>query len=166
MWIAVDPYFAQSDTMTLDAIDRRILRALQRDASLQNAELAKEVGLSPSPCLRRVRALEAAGVIDRYVAVLNAAKVGVGLTFFTRVWLTAQHEDTIEHFVAEVLKMPQVVECDLMLGDCDALLRIVAADIEDYRRFQVNHLSRVKGVQNVKTDVPSQTVKQSYAVPV
>lgn len=152
--------------MQLDAIDRRILRALQRDSSQQNVELAKEVGLSPSPCLRRVRALEAAGVIDRYVAVLDPAKVGIGLTFFTRVWLTAQHEDTIDHFVAEVLNMPEVVECYLMLGDCDALLRIVAADIAAYRRFQVNHLSRVRGVQNVKTDVPSQVVKQSYAVPI
>jgi Lrp/AsnC family leucine-responsive transcriptional regulator len=149
----------------LDDIDKRILRALQRDGRIPNNELAKEVGLSPSPCLRRVRLLEEAGVIDRYVAVLNPAKVGRGLTLFTRIWLKAQDEDTIEHFAAEIRKLPQVLECYLMLGDCDAMVRVVAADIDDYRRFQSEHLSRIKGVQNVKTDVPSQIVKQTSALP-
>ncbi len=149
----------------LDEIDKRILRALQRDGRLQNNDLAKAVGLSPSPCLRRVRILEEAGVIDRYVAVLNPAKIGKGLTFFTRIWLKTQDEDTIEHFVAEVAKLPQVLECYLMLGDCDALVRVVAADIDDYRRFQSEHLSRIRGVQNVKTEVPSQTIKQSSELP-
>jgi DNA-binding Lrp family transcriptional regulator len=152
--------------MKLDDIDRRILRALQRNGRIQNLELAKEVGLSPSPCLRRVRLLEEAGVIDRYVAVLNPAKLDLGLSLFVRVWLNAQDEDTIEHFVAEVAKHPQIVECYLMLGDCDALLRVVAADIDDYRRFQSTHLSRIRGVQNVKTEVPSQTVKRSLELPV
>lgn len=151
--------------MKFDEIDRRILRALQRDGRMQNSELAKEIGLSPSPCLRRVRLLEEAGVIDRYVAVLNPAKVGKGLTLFARIWLKAQDEDTIEHFIAEVGKLPEVVECYLMLGDCDVMVRVVAADISDYRRFQSEHLSRIKGVQNVKTDVPSQTVKQSLELP-
>ncbi|HVZ28707.1 MAG TPA: Lrp/AsnC ligand binding domain-containing protein, partial [Rhizomicrobium sp.] len=85
--------------------------------------------------------------------------------FFTRVWLKAQDEDTLEHFASEVAKLPQVLECHLMLGDCDALVRIVAADIADYRRFQSEHLSRIKGVQNVKTDVPSQIVKQTSELP-
>ena len=149
----------------LDEIDKRILRVLQRDGRKPNNELAREVGLSPSPCLRRVRLLEEAGVIDRYVAVLNPAKIGKNLTLFTRIWLKAQDEDTIGHFVTEVRKLPQVLECYLMLGDCDALVRVVAADIDDYRRFQAEHLSRIKGVQNVKTDVPSQTVKQSSELP-
>jgi Lrp/AsnC family transcriptional regulator, leucine-responsive regulatory protein len=151
--------------MKLDEIDRRILRALQRDGRMQNIDLAREVGLSPSPCLRRVKLLEEAGVIDRYVAVLNPAKIGKGLTLFARIWLSAQDEDTIEHFATEVAKLPQVVECYLMLGDCDALVRVVAADINDYRRFQSEHLSRIKGVQNVKTEVPGHTVKQSYELP-
>ena len=149
----------------LDEIDKRILRALQRDGRLQNNDLAKAVGLSPSPCLRRARILEEAGVIDRYVAVLNPAKIGKGLTFFTRIWLKTQDEDTIEHFVAEVAKLPQVLECYLMLGDCDALVRVVAADIDDYRRFQSDHLSRISGVQNVITEVRSQTIKQSSELP-
>lgn len=151
---------------SLDDIDRRILKALQRDGRMQNIELAKTVGLSPSPCLRRVKALEDAGVIDRYVAVLNPARVGKPLTLFARIWLKAQDEDTIEHFIAEVLKLPRVLECYLMLGDCDVLVRVVAADIEDYRRFQSEHLSRIKGVQNIKTDVPSQIVRQTSELPV
>ena len=151
--------------MMLDEIDLRILRALQRDGRMANNDLARTVGLSPSPCLRRVRLLEKAGVIDRYVAVLNPAKIGKDLTVFTRIWLKAQDEDTIAQFVAEVSRLPQVMECYLMLSDCDALLRVVATDIADYRRFQADHLSRVKGVQNVKTDMPSQMVKQSLEMP-
>lgn len=151
--------------MKLDVIDKRILRTLQRDGRTPNNELARAVGLSPSPCLRRVRLLEEAGVIARYVAVLDPAKIGKGQTFFTRIWLSAQDEDTIEHFATEVRKLPEVLECYLMLGDCDALVRVVAADINDYRRFQSEHLSRIRGVQNVKTDVPSQTIKQTSEMP-
>jgi DNA-binding Lrp family transcriptional regulator len=106
----------------LDEIDKRILRALQRDGRLQNVELAREVGLSPSPCLRRVRRLEEEGVIDRYVAVLDPSKVGV------------RHSLSV-------------------------------ADFDDYRRFQSTHLTRTNGIQNVKTDVPSQVVKQTRALP-
>jgi Lrp/AsnC family transcriptional regulator, leucine-responsive regulatory protein len=152
--------------MQLDEIDKRILRALQRDGRMPNNELAQAVGLSPSPCLRRVRLLEESGVIERYVAVVNAARIGKGLTFFTRIWLSAQDEGTIEHFVAEVEKLPEVLECYLMLGDCDALVRSVAASIDDYRRFQSQHLSRIKGIQNVKTDTPSQIVKQTSELPI
>ncbi len=151
--------------MPLDDIDRRILRALQRDGRIQNTELAKEVGLSPSPCLRRVKLLEEAGVIDRYVAVLNAVKVNLGLSMFARVWLTAQDAETIDHFIEAMKQLPQVVECYIMLGESDALLRVVVADLDDYRRFQSAHLTRKNGIQNVKTDVPSQTVKQTYALP-
>lgn len=152
--------------MKLDAIDRRILNALQRDGRLQNVELAKEVGLSPSPCLRRVRLLEEAGVIERYVAVLNAAKVGKGLTVFARVWLKGQDAETVDHFTDTVKLLPEVVECHLMAGDCDFLLRIVAADLDDYRRFQVEHLTRIKGVQSVKTEIPMQKIKLTSALPV
>ena len=142
----------------LDDIDRRILRALQRDGRLQNVELAKEVGLSPSPCLRRVKLLEEAGAIDRYVAVLNASKVGLALSMFARVWLIAQDAETIDHFMAAMKRLPQVVECYIMLGESDALLRVVVADLYDYRRFQAAHLTRRNGIQNVKTDVPPRLV--------
>jgi Lrp/AsnC family transcriptional regulator, repressor for azl operon len=149
----------------LDEMDKRILRALQRDGRLQNTELAQEVGLSPSPCLRRVRLLEEAGVIERYVAVLNPAIVGIGMTLFTRVWLTAQDAETIEHFIDAMKQLPQIVECYIMLGESDAMLRVVVKDLDDYRRFQTKHLTRANGIQNVKTDLPSQVVKQTYALP-
>lgn len=151
--------------MKLDAIDRRILKALQKDARMQNVELAHEVGLSPSPCLRRVRLLEEAGIIERYVALLNQAKIGMGLTVFARIWLTGQDAKTVDHFTNEVRKLPQVVECHLMAGDCDFLLRIVAADLDDYRRFQVEYLTCIEGVQSVKTEIPMQKIKLTSELP-
>ncbi|KAK1183831.1 Lrp/AsnC family transcriptional regulator [Streptomyces sp. NBS 14/10] len=149
----------------LDSIDRRILRALQENGRIQNVELAEKVGLSPSPCLRRVRLLEEAGVIERYVALLNAAKIGMGLTVFARLWLTGQDTDTVDHFTEQVKLLPQVVECHLMAGDCDFLLRVVAADLDAYRQFQVDHLTRIKGVRSVKTEIPMQKIKLTSELP-
>lgn len=151
--------------MKLDAIDRRILRILQRDGRCPNNELAKQVGLSQSPCLRRVRLLEEHGVIERYAASLDASKIGMGLTVFARVWLTGQDEDQVSHFVDEISRLSQVIECHLMAGDCDFLLRVVAEDLEGYRRFQGEHLARIKGVRSIKTDIPMQRVKVSRELP-
>ena len=150
----------------IDQIDRRILRALQRDGRLQNVELAKQVGLSPSPCLRRVRRLEQTGVIDRYVAVIDAAKVGIGLEVFARVRLVTQDAETVERFSRAMRSLPQVVECHIMAGECDALLRVVAADIDDYRNFQSTHLTRNNAVESVKTDIPLQKVKLVSELPI
>jgi DNA-binding Lrp family transcriptional regulator len=150
----------------LDDIDRRILRALQKNGRRQNAELADEVGLSPSPCLRRIKLLEESGVIERYVALLDATKIGMGLTVFARIWLTGQDVETVDYFTNEVKKLPQIVECHLMAGDCDFLLRVVATDLDDYRRFQINHLTRIKGVQSVKTEIPMQKVKLTTELPI
>lgn len=151
--------------MALDRIDRRILAALQRDSRLSNVELAKEVGLSPSPCLRRVRLLEEAGYIERYVALLNPERIGLGMTVFVRVWLKGQDEETVERFMEAVRPLGQVVECHLMAGDCDFLLRVVAADLEAYRRFQAEHLARIDGVSSLKTDIPMQKVKLTTELP-
>jgi Lrp/AsnC family transcriptional regulator, leucine-responsive regulatory protein len=151
--------------MKLDDTDRRILLALQHNGRLQNVELAKMIGLSPSPCLRRVKRLEEAGVIERYVALLDPAKIGVGLTVFARIWLTAQDEQTVDRFTEAIRKLPQVVECHLMAGDCDFLLRVVAKDLDDYRRFQIVHLTRSHGVQSIKTEIPMQRIKQSSELP-
>lgn len=152
--------------MKLDAIDRRILRALQRDGRLQNLELARQVGLSPSPCLRRVRLLEEAGVIERYVALVNPAKVDASVTLFVRVWLTGQDEVTVDRFTDAVRELPQVLECHLMVGDCDFLLRVVASDLDAYRQFQIKHLSRIKGVQSLKTEIPMQKIKLTTELPI
>ncbi len=151
--------------MKLDHTDRCILEALQRNGRLQNVELARMVGLSPSPCLRRVRLLEEAGVIERYVALLDPAKIGVGMTVFARVTLIAQDEQTVERFTEAIRRSPQVVECHLMAGDSDFLLRVVAKDLDDYRRFQIAHLTRSQGVQSIKTDIPMQRIKQSSELP-
>jgi DNA-binding Lrp family transcriptional regulator len=150
----------------LDAIDRRILAALQRNGRIQYGELAQIVGLSASPCLRRVRLLEEAGVIERYAALLNPSKVGMGLTVFARIWLTGQDAQTVDYFTSQIEKLPQVVECHLMAGECDFLLRVVAADLDAYRTFQAEHLTRIRGVQSVKTDIPMQKIKLSWEIPV
>lgn len=152
--------------ISLDSVDRRILKVLQRDGRIQNVELAREVGLSPSPCLRRVKLLEEAGVISRYVAVLDQTKIGLKLSMFARVWLTAQDAQTIDLFIEAMRNLTEVVECYIMLGDSDALLRVVVADFDDYRQFQSTHLTRKNGIQNVKTDVPSQIVKQTFSLPI
>lgn len=151
--------------MQLDEIDKRILRALQRDGRMQNLELAKEVGLSPSPCLRRVRLLEEAGVISRYVAVLDGSKIGATLSLFVRVWFKAQDAETIKQFVEAIKQLPEVVECHLMAGECDALLRIITEDLTSYRRFHADYLTRIGSIQSVKTEVPMETVKLTHALP-
>ncbi len=150
---------------TLDVIDRRILRTLQKNGRISNADLANEVGLSPSPCLRRVRILEESGIIDRYAAVLNGPKLGLGLTVFVRVWFTTQDSDTTHKFAETVRKFPEVMECYLTTGECDAIMRVVTEDLHAYWRFQSDHLARIPSVQSVKTDVPMETIKRTLELP-
>ncbi|MDC4449064.1 Lrp/AsnC family transcriptional regulator [Acinetobacter baumannii] len=149
----------------MDKIDRLILGALQKNGRLQNNELAQLVGLSPSPCLRRVKLLEEAGIIQKYVALVDAEKVGKGLTLFTRIWLIAQDDQTVNKFTEVIRDLPQVVECHLMAGDCDFLLRVVSADLDEYRKFQIEHLSRQNGVQSIKTEIPMQNIKLTTELP-
>lgn len=151
--------------MKLDALDKRILRSLQRNGRLQNIELAKEVGLSPSPCLRRTRILEEEGIIARYTAILDPKKIDQALTVYAQVWLSNQTSEVIEHFIHEIKLLPQITECHLMAGNSDFLLKIVAADLDDYRRFQMGYLSRIRGVQNIKTEIPLQTIKSTTELP-
>lgn len=150
----------------LDEIDRKILRILQRDAKQTSSEIAEKVGLSQTPCLRRIKNLEADGYIEKYVAVLNPDALGLGMTFFARVWLTGQDETTVERFTKELQRVPNVVECHLMAGDCDFLLRVLAEDITAYRRFQIDFLNSLPGVQSVKTEIPMQRIKYSIEVPI
>ncbi len=149
----------------IDSTDRRILAALQRNGKLTNVELAEEVGLSPSPCLRRVRQLEQDGYIDRYVAHLNPKKLGYPLTVFVRVWLDGQGADTVNGFLEAVQELEEVVECHLIAGDCDFLLRVIAHDLDGYRRFQSEYLGRISGVRSVKTEIPLQTYNRSWEIP-
>jgi len=150
----------------LDDIDRRILARLQDNARLTNVELAEAVGLSPSPCLRRVRELESSGVIRRYVALLDPTTVGLPVSVFVNVRLERQVETALERFEAAILKRPEVMECYLMTGDADYLLRVVTADLSAYERFLVEHLTRVPGVASIKSSFALKQVKYRTALPV
>jgi DNA-binding Lrp family transcriptional regulator len=150
----------------LDAIDRKILALLQENARLANVELAGAVGLSPSPCLRRVRDLEEAGVIRRYVTLLDPAQLGLPVSIFVSVTLERQVEQALERFEAAILKRPEVMECYLMTGDADYLLRIVTADLSGYERFLIDHLTRVPGVSSIKSSFALKQVKYLTALPV
>lgn len=149
----------------MDNTDLRILAALQKNGRLQNNELAQLIGLSPTPCLRRVKQLEQDGLIDRYVAILNPQKLNLGLTVFARIWLKDQDAATVDQFVRAIEQMDEVVECQLMAGDCDFFLRIVVADLDAYRRFQIERLNKLNCIQNIKTEIPLQRIKQTTELP-
>ncbi|RQU06284.1 Lrp/AsnC family transcriptional regulator [Burkholderia cenocepacia] len=150
----------------LDAIDRRILRALQQNSNQTNAEIAQQAGLSPTPCLRRVHLLEEQGVIDAYVALLNPAAVELRFTAFVRVTLERQDKTTVERFAREMEQAPEVLECHLMAGSYDYLLRVIAKDLDDYQRFQMETLTQIEGVRNVETEIPLKRIKQTVRLPI
>ncbi len=149
----------------LDAIDRRILGVLQADARISNAALAEAVGLSPSPCLRRVRALERGGVIKGYAALVEPGAVGLAISVFVQVTLERQIERALETFERAVGGRPEVMECYLMTGDADYLLRVVVSDLTAYERFLKEHLTRVAGVASIKSSFALNQVKYATALP-
>src|SRR5215469_1370757 len=138
-------------TLTMDEIDRQILKHLQEDGRLRNNDLADKVGLSPAPCLRRVRALERSGAIARYVALLDPERVGQSLQVFTEVKLDRQTKRAIQEFEKAIRSHPNVLECTLVAGEWDYLVRVVAPDITSYQSFLVNHLTALPGVASVKS---------------
>ena len=149
----------------LDDTDRRILRALQDNSRLSNVELARSVGLSPSPCLRRVKTLEDSGVIQRHVSLLDPTAVGYPVSVFVSVTLERQVESALEQFEAAISKRPEVLECYLMTGDADYLLRIVTSDLASYERFLVEHLTRIPGVNSIKSSFALKQVSYHTALP-
>ncbi|MBF7681976.1 Lrp/AsnC family transcriptional regulator [Acinetobacter sp. B5B] len=149
----------------LDRIDKNIIRLLQKNGRIQNNDLAKEIGLSPSSCLRRVKLLEDAGVIESYTTLVNPQKVGLQLILFSRIWLIGQDAETINIFIEAMKELPQVMDCYIILGECDAMLKVVVTDLDSYRKFQSSHLTKKNGITSVKTDLPSQIIKQSYQLP-
>jgi Lrp/AsnC family transcriptional regulator, leucine-responsive regulatory protein len=151
--------------MVLDTIDKRILAQLQRNGRISNVDLAAAVGLSPSPCLRRVRDLENAGVIDRYAAILDQSAAGYALSIFVQVTLERQVETALERFERIIAERPEVMECYLMTGDADYLLRIVVPDVAAYEEFLKNHLTRVPGVSSIKSSFALNRVKYETALP-
>lgn len=151
--------------MTLDTIDRKILAALQDNGRLSNVELAERVGLSPSPCLRRVRLLEDAGIISRYVALLDQKAVGLPVSVFISIKLERQSEDALDRFEAEVSTYPEVLECYLMTGTRDYLLRVATRDLAAYERFLKTKLTRVENVASIESSFALKQVKYSNALP-
>ena len=151
--------------MDLDAIDARILTELQSDGGLTNAELAERVGLSPSPCLRRVKLLADAGVIKKRVALVDGNAIDLKVSVFIHVTLEKQIEENLSAFEAAVEARPEVVECYLMTGESDYLLRVVVPDLEAYERFLMEHLTRIPGVSNIKSSFALNQVKYSTALP-
>ena len=149
----------------LDNTDRRILRVIQEEARVSNSELAERVGLSPSPCWRRVRTLEENGVIERYVTLVNAKAVGLPINVFATVTLEKQAESALELFEKAVKKRPEVMECNLMTGEFDYLLRVVVPDLAAYERFLMDHLTRIKGIASIKSSFSLKQVSYKTALP-
>ena len=149
----------------LDTIDQRILAALQENARVTNVELAEASGVSASPCWRRVRELERTGVISRYVTLVDPASVGLPVSVFIQVSLEKQVETALEDFERIVLERPEVMECYLMTGDADYLLRVVVADLEAYERFLMDHLTRIPTVANIRSSFALKQVKYRTALP-
>jgi Lrp/AsnC family leucine-responsive transcriptional regulator len=152
--------------MPLDAIDRRLLAALQENGRLTATELSAKVGLTTSPCLRRIRQLEEAGVIQGYSTIIDQTKVGLPVSVFVSIKLERQREDAMQRFEAAVRRWPEVVECYLMTGTRDYLLRVVASDLSDYERFLKQSLTRLDGVASIESSFALAQVKHSAALPI
>jgi DNA-binding Lrp family transcriptional regulator len=150
----------------LDKIDRRILRELQDDGRMTNVDLAERVGLSAPPCLRRVRALEEAGVIRGYHAELSPSALGYNITVFAQVGLSSQADSDLRAFMELVEKWPEVRECHMMTGETDFLLKVVAEDWEAYETFLTRQLTTAPNVSHVKSALSIRTAKQLPGVPV
>lgn len=147
--------------MKLDRTDISILRALQADGRQSNLALAEKVNLSPSPCLRRVRLLEEAGVIRGYTALVDTKAYGLPLTLFVRISLERHARDVVEGFERAIAKLDEVVECHLLTGGADYLLRVVMKDLDDYRRFMSEEIHVIPGVASIETSFALKTVKES-----
>ena len=143
----------------LDDLDRKILKALQEDARLTHQELSGLIGLSPSPCARRVRKLEEQGFISSYSANINEAKLGFGFTVFVSVRLDQQVDDRLVSFEAKIRQFPEVVDCWLMTGSFDYLLRIAVRDLNEFERFLTSRLTKVSGVASIESSIPIRRVK-------
>ncbi|PTX01510.1 Lrp/AsnC family transcriptional regulator [Pararhodobacter aggregans] len=147
----------------IDAIDRRILSELQRDARISMQDLSARVGLSPSPCARRVRILEQAGVVRGYTLVLDEAKMGFPISVFVSVKLDHQIDDRLRSFEDAIRKFPEVTDCWLMTGDRDYLVRVAVADLHEFEHFLTGKLTKVQGVASLESSLPIRRVKETSA---
>ena len=151
--------------MKLDVTDLRILAELQADGSLSNVELARRVHLSPSPCLARVKAMEAQGVIARYVALVNASSLGLGLNVFISISLKTQNKEALADFERRIAEHEEVMECYLMSGDADYLIRVALPDIAALERFIVEQLTPIAGIEKIRSSFAPKQVRYKTALP-
>jgi Lrp/AsnC family leucine-responsive transcriptional regulator len=149
----------------LDSIDCRIVAALQSDGRLSNVELADKVGLSPSPCLRRVKRLERDGYIEGYRAALRRDRVGLGFSVFIGVKIDGHANERAMAFEKAVVEMPEVIACHLVSGEADYLLEVVVPDLSDYQRFLVDELLNLPIVREVRSNIAIQTLKAGAPLP-
>ena len=147
----------------MDAIDLKILKALHRDGRLTHQELSAQVGLSPTPCARRIRHLERDGIIKGYGARINEAALGFEVSVFVSVRLDQQVDDRLRHFERNVRTFPEVVDCWLMTGNRDYLMRIATADLKEFEQFLVGRLTKVPGVASIESSIPLRRVKSAGA---
>ena len=150
----------------LDETDRRILRVLQKDGRITNADLSERVNLSPSACHRRVQRLEEDGFIAAFVALLDARKLGRPTTVYVEITLISQAEDVLDAFERGVARVPDLLECHLMAGSADYLLKIMVEDTEDFARIHRQHLSRLPGVRQMQSSFALRTVVKTTALTV
>lgn len=151
--------------MKLDGTDLRILTALQADGALSNVELARRVHLSPSPCLTRVKALEAAGVIERYVALVDAQRLGLGLNVFISISLKTQSKEVLADFERRIAEHDEVMECYLMSGDSDYLIRVALPDIAALERFILEQLTPIADIEKIRSSFALKQVRYKTALP-
>ena len=150
----------------MDYIEYKILSTLQKNARLTNLELAKQVGLSASPCLRRVKALEDTGVISGYSAIINQNKVDLSVNVFVQVSLERQSEEGLEIFEEKIIEYKEVMEAYLMTGDADYLLRIVVKDLQAYEKFLKENLTRIAGIASIRSYFSLNQVTRKYNLPI
>lgn len=151
--------------MNLDALDLKILQELQSDGSLANVELARRVQLSPSSCLNRVRALESSGVINRYVAIANPAALGLDLNVFISISLKTQSKAALAEFEQRISEHDEVMECYLMTGDSDYLIRVAVANIGALERFILEQLTPIPGIEKIRSGFALKQVRYKTALP-
>lgn len=155
----------KAEALKLDRADRAILSVLQTEGRIANSALAERVSLSESACLRRMRALEESGLIEGYAAVLNQERAGCPVNVFVNITLDRQDQTDLQAFEQAVRKIPEVMECYLMTGDYDYLLRVVVADTADFERVHSQHLTRLPQVARVHSSFALRTVQKSRELP-
>ena len=150
----------------IDKVDKKILKILQSDGRITNAQLSKEIGLSPAPTLERVKKLEQTGFINSYHAVLDPEKLGIGVCTFVKVSLKNHNKASIERFIAAIDQIEEITECHHTTGSCDFMLKVVAADINSYQQLMLEKVTNIEDIQDIESMIILSTFKDSRSLPI